>query len=292
MQARPFAVLWNIDMQIEKQHACHGGTITYYSHDSEILHCTMRFSVFMPPAEVCSGANVTFLSGLTCTEDNFTTKGNAYATAAQLGLTIIAPDTSPRGDGIPNDDASDLGQGAGFYIDAVQEPWAKNFQMEHYLMKELLPACIDAFDLNADTHSIMGHSMGGHGALTLYFKYPESFRSCSAFSPIVAPTQVPWGRKAFTAYLGDDENEWKKHDATELVAQADNAASNAAILIDQGLADDFLEAQLKPELFEAACLQAGQKLTLRMQKGYDHSYFFIHSFMADHLEWHHAAHNA
>lgn len=279
-------------MKIEKQHACHGGTITYYSHDSDVLKCNMRFSVFTPPAKMRSGASIVFLSGLTCTEDNFTTKANAYATAAQLGLTIIAPDTSPRGDDVPNDDAYDLGQGAGFYIDATEQPWAEHFQMESYLMKELLPACIDAFDLDASKQSIMGHSMGGHGALTLYFKYPQSFRSCSAFSPIVAPSQVPWGHKAFTAYLGDDENEWKKHDATELVAQADNASSNAAILIDQGLADDFLHEQLKPELFKAACEKAGQKLTLRMQEGYDHSYFFIQSFMSDHLEWHNAAQNS
>jgi len=279
-------------MQIEKQHHCYGGTVHYYSHDSGILQCNMKFSVFTPPSEMQSGSSVVFLSGLTCTEDNFTTKANAYAHAAKLGLTIIAPDTSPRGEDVADDDAYNLGQGAGFYIDATQEPWTTHFKMESYLIKELLPLCADTLNLDSNKQSIMGHSMGGHGALTLYLKYPDMFASCSAFSPIVAPSHVPWGHKAFTAYLGDNKNEWKKHDATELVALAKNAAHNAPILIDQGLADDFLKEQLKPELFEDACKQAGQKLTLRMHEGYDHSYFFIQSFMDDHLQWHHDAQNS
>ncbi len=273
-------------MKLEKQHRCHGGALGYYSHDSAETKTPMRFTMFTPPENKKTGAYVIFLSGLTCTEDNFTTKADAYQKAAALGLSVLAPDTSPRGDDVPNDDAYDLGQGAGFYLDATQEPWAENFRMESYLMKELLPQCETHFGLNPQKKAITGHSMGGHGALTLYFKYPDQFGSCSAFSPIVAPAQVPWGHKAFTAYLGDNQESWLSHDATHLVQQAASAGENAGILIDQGLNDDFLKEQLRPELFEEACKKAGQKLTLRRHEGYDHSYFFIQSFMDDHLEWH------
>lgn len=274
-------------MKLEKQQVCHGGTISYYSHDSEQTKTSMRFSLFLPKGAEAGACvpYIVFLSGLTCTEDNFTTKANAYRRAAEQNVAILAPDTSPRGDGVANDDAYDLGQGAGFYMNAVQEPWVNNFQMESYIIDELLPLVEREAPL-LNQKSIMGHSMGGHGALTLYFKYPALFQSCSAFSPIVAPCAVPWGHKAFTAYLGDNRAEWEKHDACKLVGRAENAQNNTAILIDQGTADDFLEEQLKPHLFEAACAEAGQALTLRMQEGYDHSYFFIQSFIDDHIDWH------
>ncbi len=271
-------------MKCEKEHLCFGGKLGYYSHDSAETKTPMRFSFFSPPKERSGGALLVFLSGLTCTEDNFTTKAGAYKKAAELGLSILAPDTSPRGEDVPDDKAYDLGQGAGFYIDATQKPWAKNFRMESYIIRELIPLCEKQFAI--DRTSITGHSMGGHGALTLYFKYPGMFRSCSAFSPIVAPAQVPWGHKAFTAYLGEDESAWAQHDATNLVLSAGNAGKNAPILIDQGEADPFLIEQLKPELFDSACKKAGQGATIRLHKGYDHSYFFIQSFIDDHLEWH------
>lgn len=269
-------------MDCVRQHACYGGTLAYYEHQSEQAGTKMRFSLFTPPSP--TGKMVMFLSGLTCTEDNFTTKAGAYGKAAELGLHILAPDTSPRGEDVANDDAYDLGQGAGFYLDATQAPWAKHFRMESYLMQELLPQVQAAHTISAT--SITGHSMGGHGALTLYFRHAGSFASCSAFAPIVAPTRVPWGKKAFTAYLGEDTEAWKQHDATHLVSHAAEAKSNAPILIDQGLADDFYKEQLQPELFEAACQRVGQNLELRLHEGYDHSYFFIQSFIADHLEHH------
>ncbi len=274
-------------MKLEKSHICHGGTLGYYSHESTETKTQMKFSVFLPPNASAKTPYLIFLSGLTCTEDNFTTKANAYQKAADLGIAILAPDTSPRGEGVANDEAYDLGQGAGFYLDATQDPWAPNFRMESYIIRELLPMAEKEFSLNPDACAITGHSMGGHGALTLYFKYPEKFTSVSAFAPIVAPTEVPWGHKAFTAYLGDNQEDWKNHDACHLVSTAKSPASNAPILIDQGSADNFLEEQLKPHLFEEACKNAGQALTLRMQNGYDHSYFFIQSFMDDHLMWHH-----
>lgn len=264
----------------------HGGTLGYYSHESVKTGTVMRFTLFSPPDDKKNGGLVVFLSGLTCTEDNFTTKAGAYQQAAALGLSILAPDTSPRGEVVADDDAYDLGQGAGFYLNATQAPWAQHFQMESYLIEELIPQCEEKFDLDPNKKSIMGHSMGGHGALTLYFKYPDLFCSCSAFSPIVASSQVPWGHKAFAAYLGDDRSSWAQHDACALVENAENASSNAEILIDQGLADDFLVDQLRPELFKDACAKAGQALTLRLHEGYDHSYFFIQSFMDDHLAWH------
>lgn len=273
-------------IQCEKQQHCHGGNIGYYSHNSAETQTPMRFTMFSPAEHKKTGAYVVFLSGLTCTEDNFTTKGGAYQMAAALGLSVLAPDTSPRGDNVPDDKGYDLGQGAGFYLDATQAPWSKNFRMESYLIKELLPQCETFFGLDPARKSIMGHSMGGHGALTLYFRHPDMFKSCSAFSPIVAPSQVPWGHKAFSVYLGEEQSQWAQHDATQLVQQAKSAENNAAILIDQGLADDFLEEQLKPELFEKACRATGQKLTLRQHDGYDHSYFFIQSFINDHIKWH------
>ena len=267
---------------------CYDGTVEVWEHESSALGCPMRFSIFLPPQVRDENAPlITFLSGLTCTHDNFTTKAGAYKCASQLGLAILAPDTSPRGDDVPNEDTYDFAQGAGFYINATQAPWNKSFQMESYIAQEL-PALISKnFDaVDTARHSIMGHSMGGHGALTLYFKYPDKYKSASAFSPIVAPAQVPWGKKAFTGYLGDDQDEWLNHDATALVARTAKANDNAEILIDQGLDDQFLDDQLKPHLFAKACQMSGQKLQLRQHEGYDHSYYFIQSFIDDHLHHH------
>lgn len=275
-------------MDTRKTHRCFGGTLGYYTHDSTATGTAMNFSLFLPPTTANGGKvpYMVFLSGLTCTEDNFTTKAHAYARAAERGIAVLAPDTSPRGAGVPDDEAYDLGQGAGFYLDATQEPWAKNFRMESYLLRDLLPLVEDKFPLDGARKAVCGHSMGGHGALTLYFRHKGLFKSCSAFSPIVAPAQVPWGEKAFTAYLGPDRTAWAAHDACALVRAAADAADNAPILIDQGEADPFLEEQLRPALFAAACADAGQALTLRRHAGYDHSYFFIQSFMADHIDWH------
>ncbi len=270
-------------MECKKSHHCHGGTLSYYTHDSVQTGTAMNFSLFVPPqAEKGTVPYVVFLSGLTCTEDNFTTKAQAYMRAAELGLAVLAPDTSPRGKDVPDDESYDLGQGAGFYLDATQAPWNTHFRMESYLIQELLPLVEKDMPLAA-RKSIFGHSMGGHGALTLYLRHPGLFQSCSAFSPIVAPSRVPWGRKAFAAYLGADEAMWRGHDACALVSQA---PTKTPILIDQGAADPYLEEQLQPHLFDEACRVAGQPLTLRLQDGYDHSYFFIQSFMADHLDWH------
>jgi len=246
----------------------------------------MRFSLFLPDHAQQGTPYIVFLSGLTCTEDNFTTKANAYKTANDLGIAILAPDTSPRGDGVADHDDYDLGQGASFYINATEEPWAEHFQMERYIIDELLPLVEVEFSLDANHKSITGHSMGGHGALTFYFKYPDLFKSCSAFAPIVAPSKVPWGHKAFSAYLGDHESEWKEHDACHLVAQSKPAIKNNPILIDQGLNDPFYKGQLKTELFKTACKNAGQSLTLRLHNDYDHSYFFIQSFIDDHIQFH------
>jgi len=271
-------------MKIEKTHTCHGGQIHYCTHESAETHTPMRFSIFLPPQAHADTPYLVFLSGLTCSEENFTTKANAYKTAADLGIAILAPDTSPRGDDVPDHDDYDLGQGAGFYIDATHAPWVKNYRMESYIIHELLPLVEERFPLSSERKSISGHSMGGHGALTLYLKYPNMFKSCSAFSPIVAPSQVPWGKKAFNAYLGDNEKEWHKHDACTLLQT--HPLPDTHILIDQGLADNFLDEQLKPHLLEDAAKKSGHTITLRMHDGYDHSYFFIQSFIAEHLNWH------
>ncbi|MDP4796487.1 MAG: S-formylglutathione hydrolase [Rhodospirillales bacterium] len=270
------------------EQACFGGTQGIYKHTSQQLDCEMRFAVFTPPQATDEPRPVVFwLSGLTCTEDNFTVKAGAQRVAAELGLVIVAPDTSPRGDDVPDDkDSYDFGKGAGFYIDATRQPWSKHYKMYSYITGELPALIFKHFPARADRQGIMGHSMGGHGALTIALKNPGTYASVSAFSPIVAPSQVPWGEKAFAGYLGDDRAAWAEHDATALVAAGKRF--NGDILIDQGAADNFLKGQLKPELFVAACKAAGQPLMLRMQSGYDHSYFFIASFIEDHLR-HHAA---
>ncbi len=271
-------------METVKVHTVHGGTLKYLKHDSAATGTPMTLSVFVPAG---SGPFpvVIWLSGLTCTEDNFTTKAGAYKAAAELGLIVVAPDTSPRGEGVANDDAYDLGQGAGFYVDATQAPWTPHFRMESYVTGELIDLVDRQFPTSGQ-RSIMGHSMGGHGALTLALNHPELFRSVSAFAPIASPTRCPWGEKAFGAYLGPDRATWARHDAALLIEGGAAAGHYDDILVDQGDADVFLIDQLKPELLRAAADKAGQKLTLRMQPGYDHSYFFMASFMDEHLAFH------
>jgi S-formylglutathione hydrolase len=270
-------------VEIRAQHRVHGGRLCYCAHDSEYTQTGMRFSAFVPPGEG-PFAYLIWLSGLTCTEDNFTTKAGAYGAAAASGLAIIAPDTSPRGDGVADDGAYDLGQGAGFYIDATEAPWAAHFKMESYVTRDLIAAAEAAFPLQSK-RGVSGHSMGGHGALTLAMKHPNLFSSVSAFAPICAPTQCPWGEKAFSAYLGVDRASWADHDAALLMHDG-RANHFDDVLIDQGLSDSFLKEQLKPELLEAAAHAAHQKLSLRRHEGYDHSYFFIASFIAEHVAFH------
>jgi S-formylglutathione hydrolase len=270
-------------MQITKSHRVAGGELAYAAHESIATGTKMKLSVFTPAGEG-PFPYLIWLSGLTCTEDNFTTKAGAYAAAAKYGVAIVAPDTSPRGEGVADDPAYDLGQGAGFYVDATQTPWAPHFKMESYVTRDLIAAVEAAFPL-APKRSIFGHSMGGHGALTLAMKHPELFRSVSAFSPISSPTRCPWGEKALGAYLGSDRDAWRAHDASLLI-EAGKAAPFDDILIDQGTSDQFLAEQLKPQLLEDAARKAGQKLTLRRQEGYDHSYFFIATFVSEHVAFH------
>jgi S-formylglutathione hydrolase len=274
-------------MEKLSENTCFDGSVGYYRHDARATQCPMRFTVFMPPqAKNRSVPVLWWLSGLTCTEDNFTVKAGAYRKAAETGMMIVAPDTSPRGDGVPDDDAYDLGQGAGFYLDATQSPWSEHFQMCRYVGEELPDLVFANFPADAGAQGIFGHSMGGHGALTIGLKNPDRFRSISAFAPIVAPMECPWGQKAFTAYLGDDRSRWRDYDATELMRSSGDRSSYPAILIDQGLDDDFLTDQLMPEKFAAACASVNQQLELRQHAGYDHSYFFIASFIDDHVEHH------
>jgi len=271
-------------METVKSHVVHGGTLRYLRHDSATTGTPMTLSVFVPAGEGPFPVLI-WLSGLTCTEDNFTTKAGAYKAAAEHGVIIVAPDTSPRGEGVADDAAYDLGQGAGFYVDATQGPWAPHFRMESYVTGELIDL-IDAQFPTTKTRSMFGHSMGGHGALTLALRHPELFKSVSAFAPISSPTRCPWGEKAFTAYLGEDRAEWAKHDAALLIESGAAKGVFDDILVDQGDADTFLTDQLKPELLTAAAQKAGQGLTLRMQPGYDHSYFFMASFVDDHVAFH------
>jgi S-formylglutathione hydrolase len=276
-----------MSFEVISETACFGGTQGYYKHTSAELGCEMRFSVFSPPQARHGKVPVLwYLSGLTCTEDNATVKAGFQRVASELGLMIICPDTSPRGDDVPDDDGYDFGKGAGFYVDATEAPWAKNFRMYSYVTKELPGVVANSFPTDMDRQGITGHSMGGHGALTIWLKNRATYKSVSAFAPIVSPLNCPWGEKALTGYLGDDRAAWADYDACALMAK--HGANDTEILIDQGLADNFLEGQLKPELFEAACEKAGQKLVLRRHPGYDHSYFFISTFMEDHLR-HHAA---
>ena len=269
--------------QIES-HASFGGVQAVYRHRSEQTGVDMTFAVFTPPqARERPCPVVTYLSGLTCTHANVMEKGEYRRAAAELGLIVVCPDTSPRGPDVPNDDAYDFGQGAGFYVDATVAPWAEHFRMYSYIVDEL-PAVIAAnFPIDTARQGLFGHSMGGHGALTIALRNPGTYKSVSAFAPIVAPTRVPWGQKAFAGYLGADEALWREHDA---VALLDSGHRVPDLLVDVGTADPFFERELKPELLEAACEKAGVPLVLRRQEGYDHSYYFISSFMADHVKWH------
>ncbi len=276
-------------METVKTHIVHGGQLSYLKHDSETTGTPMTLSVFVPAGEGPFPV-LYWLSGLTCTEDNFTTKAGAYQAAAEHGVIIVAPDTSPRspglgGESVADDAAYDLGQGAGFYVDATQSPWAPHFKMESYVTGELIEKVEAQFPANG-ARGISGHSMGGHGALTLALKYPQLFKSVSAFAPISSPTRCPWGEKAFGAYLGDDRSQWTKHDAALLIEAGTARGHYDDMLVDQGDADSFLENQLKPQLLQAAADSAGQKISLRMQPGYDHSYFFMASFIADHVAFH------
>ncbi|MGQ3040307.1 MAG: S-formylglutathione hydrolase [Brevundimonas sp.] len=271
-------------METTKTHAVHGGTLRYLKHDSVTTGTPMTLSVFVPGGEGPFPVLV-WLSGLTCTEDNFTTKAGAYRAAADHGVIIVAPDTSPRGEGVADDPAYDLGQGAGFYVDATQAPWTPHFRMETYVAGELIDL-VDAEFPTTGTRSIFGHSMGGHGALTLALNHPELFQSVSAFAPISSPARCPWGEKALGAYLGEDRAAWARHDAALLIEGGAARGVYDDILIDQGDADPFLVEQLKPELLVEAGKASGQKITLRMQPGYDHSYFFMASFIDDHIAFH------
>ena len=274
-------------MTIERieHRACFGGWQDVYRHHSDVLGCDMNFAVYLPPQAATQKLPVLYwLSGLTCTEQNFITKAGAQRYAAEHGVVIVAPDTSPRGDDVADAEGYDLGKGAGFYVNATQAPWSTHYRMYDYVASEL-PALIEADFPVTTERAISGHSMGGHGALVIALKNPGRYRSVSAFSPIVAPSQVPWGEKAFTAYLGEDRAAWKSYDATALIAEA---SERLPLLVNQGDADEFLANQLKPELLQAACAEAGHPLQLRLQPGYDHSYYFIESFIGEHIA-HHAA---
>jgi S-formylglutathione hydrolase len=274
-------------IELVSEHGCYGGVQRFYKHASRETRGTMKFSVYLPPQAKTGKVPVLYyLAGLTCTEETFPMKSHAQQAAAQLGLMLVAPDTSPREPRLPGDaDSWDFGQGAGFYLDATQAPWSTNYRMYSYVTRELPEIVAQSLPADAAATGIFGHSMGGHGALTIALKNPSVYKSVSAFSPIAAPMQCPWGKKGFSNYLGPNQDAWRDYDATDLVARKPYPG---LILIDQGTSDQFLKEQLLPEKFAAAAEKAGQKLELRMQPGYDHGYYFIQTFMADHLR-HHAA---
>jgi len=276
----------NTAIETESSWRSHGGTLSVHAHQSDLCQCEMKFAVYVPPQAAEGSCPVLwYLSGLTCTWANVMEKSGIARAAAEHGFIIVAPDTSPRGAGVADDEAFDLGQGAGFYLTATESPWAPHYQMDQYITGELAAIVATGFPVDTTRQGITGHSMGGHGALTLHFKHPTVYRSVSAFSPIAAPSQVPWGQKAFNHYLGDDRDAWSAYDASLLVARQPTAAT---LLIDTGTADPFLQEQLSAEHFREACGQAKQPLDYRLQEGYDHSYWFIASFIDDHLA-HHAA---
>ena len=278
-------------LELLSEHACFGGVQRFYRHDAQAIGLPMRFSVFIPAGAAGAASKppaLFYLAGLTCTEETFMIKGGAQRVAAEEGLILVTPDTSPRGANIAGEtDAWDFGAGAGFYLDATQAPWSTHYRMYSYILE--LRALLET-ELNLDTQrtGIFGHSMGGHGALVLALRNPQLFRSVSAFAPIAAPSLAPWGKKAFTGYLGSDEASWQQYDASALMQQLQGQAPlfPNGILIDQGLADKFLPEQLFPDVFEAACRDAGQPLTLRRHEGYDHGYYFISTFVEDHLRFH------
>jgi len=270
-------------LELLEEHRMFGGWQQRYRHLSATLNCSMTFSIFLPGPKSDEPPPVLwFLAGLTCSDENFSTKSGAQRVAAELGLVLVMPDTSPRGEVVPNDEAYDLGQGAGFYLNATQAPWDAHFRMYDYLTEEL-PALIAGNFNVSDRQAIMGHSMGGHGALMLALRNPQRFVSASAFAPIVNPSQVPWGEKAFTAYLGEDRSLWEAWDSCSLLQQA---TQPLPMLLDQGDSDQFLADQLRPERLEAIAQEKGYPLTVRIQPGYDHSYYFIASFVEDHLRFH------
>ena len=275
--------------ELLSEHACFGGVQRFYEHESSSIGLPMRFSVFLPGEAVASAhvPALIYLAGLTCNEETFMTKAGAQRRAAELGIALIAPDTSPRGAGISGEsNAWDFGLAASFYLDATQEPWSKHYRMETYLTQELVSVIGAHLPVDSQRLGLSGHSMGGHGALTLALRHPGLFKSLSAFSPICAPTQCPWGQKAFTGYLGGDRNDWLQHDAAALMGAKRSAPYPDGILIDQGLADKFLDSQLHPQWFEAACQSVSQPITLRRHAGYDHGYYFISTFINDHLDHH------
>jgi len=280
-------------MTIEKisETGCFGGTMGFYRHASAANNCDMQFAVYVPPQAADGNVPVvTFLSGLTCTEENFMAKSGAQRYAAELGLMLVAPDTSPRGEGVPDDPdgAYDFGLGAGMYVNATEEPWSQHYHMYDYVVNELQAAVFDNFPGDRERQGLTGHSMGGHGALTIGLRNPGIFRSISAFAPICTTLHSPWGQKSLGHYLGEDQSAWREYDASEVARNVSDASQFTPILVDQGLADNFLEEQLKPELLEAACAESGLSLEVRRHAGYDHGYYFISSFIGDHLT-HHAA---
>ncbi len=272
-------------MELVSENTSHGGRQLVLKHESSACGCEMTFSVFLPPQAGQGGKLpvVWYLSGLTCTHANVTEKGEYRAACAELGLIFVAPDTSPRGEDVADAEEWDFGKGAGFYVDATQDPWSPNYRMWTYVTEELPALLASEFPVDMDRQAITGHSMGGHGALTVALNHSRRFRSVSAFAPIVAPSQVPWGQKALAGYLGEDRSEWRKHDAVALI---EGGTRVEEILVDVGDADPFIEKELRPELLERACAEAGIALNLRIQPGYDHSYYFISTFMDEHLRWH------
>ena len=271
-------------MERVERHVCHDGHQEVWKHASSTLQCEMRFGIYLPSAALRGQQCpvLYWLSGLTCTEQNFITKSGAQRYAEEHGVIIVAPDTSPRGDDVADDPAYDLGKGAGFYLNATQQPWAKHYRMHDYVVNEL-PSLIEAQFPATDARAISGHSMGGHGALTIALRHPGRYRSVSAFSPIVAPSQVPWGEKALTAYLGNDRQAWKQYDTVELIK---DATERLPLLVEQGDSDEFLDQQLRPELLREACEAAGHPLQLNLRPGYDHSYYFIASYIGEHIAYH------
>ena len=274
------------DLNTLGEHACYEGTVSFCEHYSSACDAAMRFAAYVPPQAAERPVPVLYyLAGLTSTEETFMTKGGAQRLAAEHGLMLVAPDTSPRGLGLPaEDDDYDFGTGAGFYLDATTEPFSRHYNMGTYVTHELPQVVAEHFPAS-DARGIFGHSMGGHGALTLALKNPDLYASVSAFAPVSAPIRVPWGKKAFSGYIGPDEETWREHDASELVRQSP-FTDGRTILVDQGTADEFLEEQLYPEVFEKACHEVGQPLTMRWQNGYDHGYYFISTFMEDHIKHH------
>ena len=275
-------------MQLLKEHSCWGGRQAFYEHYSDVLNCNSRFGVYFPPGvdKQVRFPTLTYLAGLTCNEETFLTKGGAQRFAAKHGIILIAPDTSPRGVGIEGEeDDWDFGTGAGFYINATNGSWANNYQMEDYIAVELQQVMRQHLNVDHERQGIFGHSMGGHGALTLSAKYPALYSSVSAFAPICSPTQCPWGHKAFTGYLGNDRETWKDHDTVELIRAMPNS-ERKPLFIDQGLNDEFLNDQLKPDLLEEVCKEKKHPLKIRRHENYDHSYYFIMTFMEDHMDYH------